>query len=133
MYQIPTPLGCQSCQWKVSGCRLSFGLQCPGSRNQVNTVNLQSRFAMDKEIFMFERHTYTEMTYSLPVRNGHNTLILKFAEVYMSIINIDVLPEIWTEGVQYQNWWDHCCGKYGCFRQNWSKICRTLRVYRDRG
>ena len=91
------------------------------------------RYAMDKEIFMFERHTYTEMTYSLPVRNGHNTLILKFAEVYMSIINIDVLPEIWTEGVQYQNWWDHCCGKYGCFRQNWSKICRTLRVYRDRG
>lgn len=40
-----------------------------------------SRFAMDKEIYMFERHTYQEMTYSLPVRSGTHTIILKFAEV----------------------------------------------------
>lgn len=39
------------------------------------------RFAIDKEIFMFERHTYSEMTYSLPVRSGAHTIILKFAEV----------------------------------------------------
>lgn len=39
------------------------------------------RFAMDKEIFMFERHTYSEMTYKLPVKTGAHTLILKFAEV----------------------------------------------------
>lgn len=31
---------------------------------------------------MFERHTYSSMTYSLPVKTGKHTLILKFAEMY---------------------------------------------------
>ena len=30
---------------------------------------------------MYERHTYDEMTYSLPSREGKITLMLKFAEV----------------------------------------------------
>ena len=30
---------------------------------------------------MYERHTYDEMVYLLPVRTGKHTLILKFAEV----------------------------------------------------
>ena len=30
---------------------------------------------------MFERHTYSSMTYSLPVKTGKHTIILKFAEV----------------------------------------------------
>lgn len=31
---------------------------------------------------MYERHTYDEMTYSLPVKQGKVTIILKFAEMY---------------------------------------------------
>lgn len=30
---------------------------------------------------MYERHTYSSMTYSLPVKTGKHTLIMKFAEV----------------------------------------------------
>lgn len=30
---------------------------------------------------MYERHTYKEMVYALPVKQGKVTLILKFAEV----------------------------------------------------
>jgi len=33
---------------------------------------------------MYERHTYEEMTYSLPSREGKVTLILKFAEVMIN-------------------------------------------------
>ena len=33
---------------------------------------------------MFERHTYNDMTYSLPVKKGKNTIIMKFAEVFMN-------------------------------------------------
>jgi len=33
---------------------------------------------------MFERHTYDEMIYTLPVKNGKVTLILKFAEVVLN-------------------------------------------------
>ena len=33
---------------------------------------------------MYERHTYKEMTYNLPVRKGKITLILKFAEMYFT-------------------------------------------------
>ena len=39
------------------------------------------KYSHEKDLYMFERHTYTEMTYSLPVRQGQNTLIMKFAEV----------------------------------------------------
>ena len=31
---------------------------------------------------MYERHTYSSMTYSLPVKTGKHTLILKFAQMY---------------------------------------------------
>lgn len=31
---------------------------------------------------MYERHTYSSMTYSLPVKTGKHTIILKFAEVH---------------------------------------------------
>ncbi len=34
---------------------------------------------------MYERHTYDEMSYSLPVKIGKVTLILKFAEVLLHI------------------------------------------------
>jgi len=30
---------------------------------------------------MYERHTYQEMTYDLPVKKGINTIVIKFAEV----------------------------------------------------
>lgn len=43
-------------------------------------INLQ-RFALDKEVYMYERHTYQEMTYDLPIKKGINTIIIKFAEV----------------------------------------------------
>lgn len=33
---------------------------------------------------MYERHTYDEMIYNLPVKQGKITLILKFAEVICS-------------------------------------------------
>jgi hypothetical protein len=32
---------------------------------------------------MYERHTYKEMSYALPVKQGKVTLILKFAEVLL--------------------------------------------------
>jgi hypothetical protein len=44
------------------------------------------RYTLEKEIYMYERHTYDEMTYSLPVRKGAHTLILKFAEVVLSVM-----------------------------------------------
>jgi len=31
---------------------------------------------------MYERHTYQEMTYDLPIKKGVNTIIIKFAEMY---------------------------------------------------
>ena len=34
---------------------------------------------------MYERHTYKDMTYNLPVRKGKITLIMKFAEVILNI------------------------------------------------
>lgn len=37
---------------------------------------------------MYERHTYSEMVYSLPVKTGKHTLILKFAEVRTPIIQM---------------------------------------------
>lgn len=40
------------------------------------------KYTIEKEIYMFERHTYSSMTYNLPVKNGKHTLILKFAEMY---------------------------------------------------
>lgn len=36
---------------------------------------------------MYERHTYSQMTYRLPVREGFNTIILKFAEMYFDSNN----------------------------------------------
>ena len=34
---------------------------------------------------MYERHTYNEMAYNLPIRKGKITLIMKFAEVFLSL------------------------------------------------
>ena len=42
------------------------------------------KFTFDREIYMFEKHTYSKMTYKLPVKEGFNTLILKFAEMYFN-------------------------------------------------
>lgn len=42
------------------------------------------KFTFDKDIYMHERHTYSQMTYNLPVKDGFNTLILKFAEMYFN-------------------------------------------------
>ena len=39
------------------------------------------KFTFEKRLYMYERHTYDEMTYSLPSREGKITLMLKFAEV----------------------------------------------------
>ena len=50
------------------------------------------KYSHEKELYMFERHTYTEMTYSLPVKSGKNTLIMKFAEVcFHYLLMLDVL------------------------------------------
>lgn len=35
---------------------------------------------------MYERHTYDEMVYTLPVKTGKVTLILKFAEVTLRLV-----------------------------------------------
>jgi hypothetical protein len=40
------------------------------------------KYTFEKEVYMYERHTYSQMTYRLPVRQGFNTIILKFAEMY---------------------------------------------------
>lgn len=45
------------------------------------TTIMTCRFTFDKRLYMYERHTYDEMTYTLPVKSGKNTIILKFAEV----------------------------------------------------
>jgi hypothetical protein len=37
------------------------------------------KYTFEKRLYMYERHTYDEMTYSLPVKQGKTTLILKFA------------------------------------------------------
>jgi hypothetical protein len=39
------------------------------------------RYTFEKRLFMYERHTYDEMTYALPIKTGKVTIILKFAEV----------------------------------------------------
>lgn len=51
---------------------------------------------------MYERHTYQEMTYELPVRRGTNTIILKFAEMYFQnrgqrVFNIKIGNKIVVE------------------------------------
>lgn len=40
------------------------------------------------------------MTYSLPIRTGKHTLILKFAEVRPSTI-VDVFRKAWPKSLQY--------------------------------
>lgn len=45
---------------------------------------------------MYERHTYQEMTYDLPIKKGINTIIMKFAEV-KNQMNSDVLPKAGAE------------------------------------
>ena len=42
---------------------------------------VEHRYTFEKRIYMYERHTYDEMVYTLPVKAGKVTLILKFAEV----------------------------------------------------
>lgn len=37
---------------------------------------------------MYERHTYQEMTYDLPIKKGINTIIIKFAEVRIQFIKM---------------------------------------------
>lgn len=37
---------------------------------------------------MYERHTYQEMTYDLPIKKGINTIIIKFAEVRNQFIKM---------------------------------------------
>jgi hypothetical protein len=44
--------------------------------------NLDLKYTFDKDVYMHERHTYSRMTYTLPIRDGFNTIILKFAEMY---------------------------------------------------
>lgn len=46
----------------------------------INDVDI--RFTFERDIYMYERHTYSQMTYRLPVKQGYNTIILKFAEMY---------------------------------------------------
>jgi hypothetical protein len=38
-------------------------------------------YTFEKRLYMYERHTYKQMVYTLPVRRGKVTLVLKFAEV----------------------------------------------------
>lgn len=40
------------------------------------------KYTFEKDVYMYERHTYKQMTYRLPVKQGAHTLILKFAEMY---------------------------------------------------
>ena len=42
-------------------------------------------YTFEKKLFMYERHTYNEMTYSLPTKKGKVTLVMKFAEVFLSL------------------------------------------------
>ena len=43
------------------------------------------KFTFEKRLYMYERHTYEQMTYSLPVKPGKVTIILKFAEVCLPL------------------------------------------------
>ncbi len=43
------------------------------------------------------------MTYSLPVKNGKHTLILKFAEVKVTFKK-DVFLKEWPKSIQHKNW-----------------------------
>ena len=88
--------GLQLCSRQIRRCGLSLRHQCSRSWDKVIPY-LCPRYAMDKEIYMFERHTYQEMTYSLPVRSGTHTIILKFAEVTI-FPSLDVFPKRWPEG-----------------------------------
>jgi hypothetical protein len=45
------------------------------------------RYTFERDVYMYERHTYSQMTYKLPVRTGFNTIILKFAEMYFDSNN----------------------------------------------
>lgn len=44
------------------------------------------KYTFDKGVYMYERHSYKEMTYNLPVRTGKHVLILKFAEVGLRLV-----------------------------------------------
>lgn len=94
--------------------RLPLRSQRTGRRHEVKLCKF--RYAMDKEIYMYERHTYSEMTYALPVKTGVHTVILKFAEVCPVHIP-DVLPKAWPTSIQYQDRGSDCCAGYGPHRQ----------------
>jgi hypothetical protein len=46
------------------------------------TLDADIKYTFERDVYMYERHTYSQMTYKLPVKQGHNTIILKFAEMY---------------------------------------------------
>lgn len=46
------------------------------------TSDADIKYTFDRDVYMYERHTYSQMTYRLPVRQGYNTIILKLAEMY---------------------------------------------------